>query len=99
MFLLAAGLGILASGLLGRVAGWSGVLIGASCLLVTLATRVDPVQTNPVPFLAGLLWTLAVSITLAWRGPRPSDVERPERTRTGRTRLAPEGVEVSAAPR
>ncbi len=59
----------LAARVLGRVAGWSGVVIGVLVLTLTLATGVDPVRSNPMPFLAGLLWLLAVSTRLAWRGP------------------------------
>jgi len=70
IFLLAIGLAVLASGYLGRVAGWTAVVIGALGAGLTLATGIDPVNTNPMPFLAGLLWILVVSIRLAWRGPR-----------------------------
>jgi len=68
-FLLAFGLAILASGFLGRVAGWSGVVIGGLTVLAPLASQVDPVSTNVLPFLLGLLWLLAVAVRLAWRGP------------------------------
>jgi hypothetical protein len=70
VFLAAAGLGILASGLLGRVAGWFGVVIGVLCVGLTVLTRVDPLNTNPMPFLAGLLWLLVVSVRLGVWGPR-----------------------------
>jgi hypothetical protein len=70
VFLLATGLAVLASGYLGRVAGWTAVVIGALGVGLTLATGIDPVNTNPMPFLAGLLWILVVSIRLGWRGPR-----------------------------
>jgi hypothetical protein len=69
-FLLALGLAILASGFLGRVAGWSGVVLGALTMLAPLASGVDPVGTNVLPFLLGLFWLLAVSVRLAWKGPR-----------------------------
>lgn len=70
VFLAAAGLGILASGLLGRVAGWFGVVIGVLCVALTLLTQVDPTNTNPMPFMAGLLWLLVVSVRLGVWGPR-----------------------------
>lgn len=73
-FLFAAGLAILASGFLGRFAGWAAVVLGIVGVLLTLATKVDPVNANPMPFLAGLIWMLVVSVRLAWKGSR-SQVE------------------------
>lgn len=73
-FLLASGLAILAGGALGRVAGWSAVLIGGACVTVTTLSGIDPVATNPVPFLLGLLWVLATGIRLAVRPPRHAPV-------------------------
>jgi hypothetical protein len=73
-FLLASGLAILAGGALGRVAGWSAVLIGGACVTVTTLSGIDPVTTNPVPFLLGLLWVLATGIRLAVRPPRHAPV-------------------------
>jgi len=70
VFLLSAGLAILASGWMGRVAGWSAVVIGTAGVALPLASRLDPVNTNPVPFMLGLLWVLVVGIRLGWRGPR-----------------------------
>lgn len=72
VFLLASGLAILGSGWLGRVSGWTAVVIGALGIVVPLLTHLSPVDTNPMPFLFGLLWLLAVSVRLAWRGPRPA---------------------------
>jgi hypothetical protein len=69
-FLLAFGLAILASGFLGRLTGWSGVVVGGLTVLAPLASQIDPVSTNVLPFLLGLLWLLAVAVRLAWRGPR-----------------------------
>lgn len=72
VLVLAGGLAILASGWLGRVAGWTAVVIGVLGLVVPLVTGLDPVTTNPMPFLAGLLWLLVVSVRLTWVGPRPA---------------------------
>jgi hypothetical protein len=71
VMVIAAAAAGLTSGVLGRLAGWSGVAVGVLTLVLTLATGVDPTRTNPMPFLAGLLWLLAVSARLVWRGPRP----------------------------
>jgi hypothetical protein len=76
VFLFSVGCAILSSGLLGKVAGWTGVVFGALCVLVTLATQTDPVDTNPMPFLAGLVWVLVVSVRLGTKGPRIAPVER-----------------------
>lgn len=80
VFLVAAGLGVVASRLLGRVAGWFGVAIGALCVGLTLLTQVDPLNSNPMPFLAGLLWLLVVSVRLGVWGAR----------RTSHPKAAPE---------
>ncbi len=74
VFLVAGGAAILSSGLLGRVAGWFAVAIGGVCVALTLATGVNPVETNPMPFLAGLLWMLVISVRLAAKGPRSAMV-------------------------
>jgi hypothetical protein len=66
-FLLASGLAIVTGGALGRIAGWSAVAIGGSCIGMTALTGIDPLTTNPVPFLLGLLWLLVIGIRLAVR--------------------------------
>lgn len=79
-FLVATGAAILASGLLGRVAGWTAIGVGGLGALLTLIAQVNPVNSNPMPFLGGLLWVLVVSIRLAWKGPRvvaPVPAEQP----------------------
>jgi hypothetical protein len=77
VFLLASGLAILGSGWLGRVSGWTAVVIGVLGIVVPLLTHLSPVDTNPMPFLFGLLWVLVVSVRLAWRGPRTPSVDAP----------------------
>lgn len=72
VFMLAAGLAILTSHALGRVAGWTAVVIGAAGIGLTLATGVDPVSTNPMPFVFGMLWVLVIGIRLGVRPPRPA---------------------------
>ena len=69
IFLLGTGLALLESRLLGRFAAWSAVALGAAGILLTLVTKADPISSNPLPFLLGLVWILVVSIRLAVRAP------------------------------
>ena len=39
-------------------------------MLATVVSQADPVDTNVMPFLLGLIWLLVVGIRLAWGGPR-----------------------------
>ena len=70
VYVLAAAGAMLATGFTGRVAGWSGVVIGVLAVAAPLATHLDPVGTNVVPFLLAMLWTLCVSVRLAVWGPK-----------------------------
>lgn len=70
IFMLGAGLALLESRLAGRFAAWSAVVLGVAGILVTLVSKADPVNSNPMPFLLGLLWILVVSVRLAVRAPR-----------------------------
>ena len=70
IFLLGAGLALLESRLVGRFAAWSAVALGVAGILLTLVTQADPINSNPIPFLLGLLWILVVSVRLAVRAPR-----------------------------
>jgi hypothetical protein len=78
MFLATTGAAFLLTGFLGRVAGWSGVVIGALVVLATLVAQGDPVDTNVMPFLAGLLWLLVIGVRLAVAGPRVRDTATTE---------------------
>lgn len=70
VFLLATGLAILDGRALGRVAGWSAVLLGAAGVGLTVASGIDPVSTSPIPFLGELVWLLVFGARLAVRAPR-----------------------------
>jgi hypothetical protein len=59
---------VLTTGFLGRVSGWTAVVLGVLGLVV-VATALSP-DANPMPFMLGLLWILVTSTRLAWRGPR-----------------------------
>jgi len=80
VFVLAAGGAMLATGLTGRVLGRSGVVIGALGIASPLIWQLDPVNTNFLPFLFGMLWTLCVGIRLAVWGPKhpqPTEADEP----------------------
>jgi hypothetical protein len=64
VLLLGAGLAGLASGGLGRVASWTAVVFGFAGCAIPIASKLDPYETNPIPFLLGLVWVLVVSIRL-----------------------------------
>jgi drug/metabolite transporter (DMT)-like permease len=66
--MLGLGAAVLASGLLGRFAGWSAIVLGVAGLAVVVTA--SSLDANPMPFLLGLLWVLVASVRLAWRGPR-----------------------------
>ena len=50
-----------------RWLGWFGLISGLLALIAGVVGMVDPESYVPVPFLAGLLWTLIVSILLTVR--------------------------------
>lgn len=62
----AAGAG-LTVGLLGRVLGWGGVIVGVATVIVTAATGVHILSAIFVPFLLCALWVLLVSLRLAFQ--------------------------------
>jgi hypothetical protein len=70
VFLATAGAAFLATGFLGRVAAWTGIVVGTLTVLATILSQADPVGTNVMPFLLGLVWLLVIGVRLAWRGPR-----------------------------
>lgn len=73
VFMVGAAGALLAAGWVGKVLGWSGLVIGAAGVVMPLATHMDPVNSNVLPFLFGMLWTLGASVRLAWKGPRTVD--------------------------
>jgi len=72
ILMLGLGAAVLASGLLGRFAGWSAMVLGVAGLAVVVTA--SSLDANPMPFLLGLLWVLVASVRLAWRGPRRAPV-------------------------
>jgi hypothetical protein len=72
ILMLGLGGAVLASGLLGRFAGWSAIVLGIAGLAVVVTA--SSLDTNPMPFMLGLLWVLVASVRLAWRGPRRARV-------------------------
>ena len=70
VFMIGAAGALLASGYVGKVLGISGIVIGAAGVLLPLPTQFDPVSSNVLPWILGMLWTLVLGIRLAWKGPR-----------------------------
>lgn len=54
-------------GELGRVLGWGGVVVGVVTVVVTAATGVHVLSAIFVPMLLCILWTLVVSLRLAFQ--------------------------------
>lgn len=75
VLLLGAGLAGLASGGLGPISSWIAVVLGAAGIVLPIATKLDPWNTNPIPFLLGLLWVLVVSIRLGVSRRAPERVQ------------------------
>jgi len=72
----AAGAGIRV-GALGRTLGWSGVAVGLITIVLTAATGVHVLSAVFVPMLLCILWTLIVSLRLAFQR-SPSAARMPD---------------------
>lgn len=70
VFVAAAAVALLGSGLAGRVAGGTGLVLGVLGILAGLVGAVWPAHAVPVPFLLSLLWVGVVSVRLALGRPR-----------------------------
>jgi hypothetical protein len=64
VFVASAAAAALATRTLGRTLGWGGVVAGTAAVIVTAVTGVHVLAANALPFLACLLWILAVSVRL-----------------------------------
>jgi hypothetical protein len=71
IFVAAAAVALHAAGLLGRVGAAAGVLIGTLGVVAMVLGSFDTGSANPLPFLAGLVWTLVVGMRLALAEARP----------------------------
>jgi hypothetical protein len=67
IFTGAAAAGLHRAGLVGRPTAYSGLALGAAGLALGIAGVHDPLGANPLAFLLGLAWLLAVSVRLAVR--------------------------------
>jgi hypothetical protein len=67
VFVLAAALGLLRARLVGRPTAIIGAVVGAAGLVLALIGLDNPINGNPMAWMAGLLWTLVVSVRLAVR--------------------------------
>lgn len=67
IFVAAAAAGLHRAGLVGRPTAYSGLALGVAGVALSIAGVHDPLGANPLAFLLGLLWLLAVSVRLAVR--------------------------------
>jgi hypothetical protein len=67
IFVAAAAAGLHRAGLVGRPTAYSGLALGVAGVALSIAGVHDPVGANPLAFLLGLLWLLAVSVRLTVR--------------------------------
>ena len=67
IFVAAAAAALHRVGLVGRPTAYCGFVLGAAGLILTIIGIHDPFSANPLAFLLGLLWLLAVSARLAIR--------------------------------
>jgi len=67
VFVAAAAAALHGAGLVGRPTAYIGLGLGAAGLALSIAGVYDPVGANPLSFLLGLAWLLAVSVRLAVR--------------------------------
>jgi hypothetical protein len=79
LFVGAAALGLLRAGLVGRPTAVIGAVVGAAGIVLALIGLENPVGGNPMAWMAGLLWTLVVSVRLAVR-PGSRGQQSPERS-------------------
>ena len=67
VFVGAAALGLLRAGLVGRPTAIIGAVVGAAGFVLALISLENPINGNPMAWMAALLWTLVVSVRLAVR--------------------------------
>jgi hypothetical protein len=78
IFVVAAGAAGLAYGMSGRWLGWTGVGIGLLAVGAGTVGMLTVDDYNPMAFVAGLGWTLVLSVVLAVRGRRTEEPGRRE---------------------
>jgi hypothetical protein len=75
IFLLAASAVALRTGVLPRILGWSGLVLGVGCIAAIVAPTAGPAVA---PYLLSSLWLLAVSVVLLRRaGHQPQPATQP----------------------
>jgi hypothetical protein len=67
IFVAAAAAGLHRAAPVGRPTAYSGLVLGVAGLALSIAGVHDPLGANPLAFLLGLGWLLAVSVRLAVR--------------------------------
>jgi hypothetical protein len=82
IFVAAAAAALHRASLVGRPTAYSGLVLGAAGLALSIIGFHDPIRANPLAFLLGLLWLLVVSVRLAVR---PGTSASPDQARSGTT--------------
>ena len=67
IFIAAVAAALHRAGLVGRPTAYSGLVLGAAGLVLSIISIHDPISANPLAFLLGLLWLLVVSVRLVIR--------------------------------
>jgi hypothetical protein len=67
IFIAAVAAALHRAGLVGRPTAYSGLVLGAAGLVLSIISVHDPINANPLAFLLGLLWLLVVSVRLVIR--------------------------------
>ena len=88
LYAVSAGWVCVAHRLLPRWLGWFGLVSGVLAVAAGIVGMVDPDLYIPLPFLAGLVWTLVVSILLTVRPRRLEQAATPAGPTTRRAGIA-----------
>ena len=67
IFIAAVAAALHRAGLVGRPTAYSGLVLGAAGLVLSIISIHNPISANPLAFLLGLLWLLVVSVRLVIR--------------------------------
>ena len=88
LFCAAAACSTIAHDVLPRWLGWAGLVIGLLTVAAGTSGIVEMEAFNPLPFVAGLAWTLVVSVVSTMRVRRPEAQQTPSVPSPGRVGVA-----------